>query len=776
MASAAGLLLLFTPTLAEAHSPTDDDFLCKSDKLMTQFGAEIVPRSIYNPDGTVRFTFLDMVGGQRGQLGVYTDSDGITYTCINYYDNQLQFDTATRVQYSRATDTYTVPPGQNYHDGIERIDIFHHNGTLKESILYEAKSILGVSDEDDPNSNPNQGVFMKLEHHEDGTLKEIINLEDGESTSEIKFKEGGNIATEVIKRDLKAENTTRTDENGNFLLPQNKTTWHDNGIQKSYYEIFPDGKDLTIEWNEYGTMTKYGKTYSNDVPYVLLDSSGQNFISAQNIADISKPALVAIVRDALRENHLVDIEIRKAIILQNIKSFLKNQLLNLDNVETHNINEVSTAIANGIYGAIVITEADNNRGKNYVARLADGFVSAGIANLVSTGHVQVSTLYDYTTIDGWTSTDQRLYGIHLQTGITHDGSVNEGLCYSEDRVRITCTDDSRAEYFEFLERQIPRTGGSTHDTASAKYDRDLSNEITPELLIVRPGYVDTSLLKEVQYAKSLLERGKSIPNGPNDHETWNKVLAAFGHLDQGKMTASEAQVNVDTYGGPLWSRIAAAISELESDTPAGINAESIEQQPIPDSIPDSIQDTQVKPEPAIDPELIEDVKYLASQTHHGEQHVDRWNRVLAAFGIIEHDNPITVAEAEANTQKYSSPLWPKIAETLKVIEDANEQQQQEIHVPQVNQTSNIAQDTPQVVPEPTPAIDPELIEDVKYLASQVHHGTEHVDRWNRVLAAFGILQHDNPMTAAEAEANSKKYSSPLWPKIAEALKVIENAS
>ncbi len=306
---------------------------------------------------------------------------------------------------------------------------------------------------------------MKLEHHEDGTLKEIINLEDGESTSEIKFKEGGNIATEVIKRDLKAENTTRTDENGNFLLPQNKTTWHDNGIQKSYYEIFPDGKDLTITWNEHGTMTQYFKTYHNDNTYVTLEASRANFISAQNIADISKPALVAIVRDALRENHLVDIEIRKAIILQNIKSFLKNQLLNLDNVETRNINEVNTVIGNGIHGAIVVTEADNNRGKNYVARLADGFVSAGIANLDSTGFVHLATYYDYTAIDGWTRTDQQLYAMHFQTGIHPDGSANNDSCSSENRARITCTDDMRAEYFEFLERQIPRTGGSTHDTA-----------------------------------------------------------------------------------------------------------------------------------------------------------------------------------------------------------------------------------------------------------------------------------------------------------------------
>ncbi len=82
-------------------------------------------------------------------------------------------------------------------------------------------------------------------------------------------------------------------------------------------------------------------------------------------------------------------------------------------------------------------------------------------------------------------------------------------------------------------------------------------------------------------------------------------------------------------------------------------------------VPDQLQGTQTY---TIDPELINDVKFLASQTHHGEQHVDRWNRVLAGFGLIQHDNPMTAVEAEANSKKYSSPLWPKIAKVLKTLE------------------------------------------------------------------------------------------------------------
>ena len=75
----------------------------------------------------------------------------------------------------------------------------------------------------------------------------------------------------------------------------------------------------------------------------------------------------------------------------------------------------------------------------------------------------------------------------------------------------------------------------------------------------------------------------------------------------------------------------------------------------------------------------------------------------------------------------------------------------------------------------TPTIDPALIAGVRERAAETHHGPEHVDRWNRVLAAFGLYNHDNPMTAAEATTNANTYSSPLWPQVADALTILESA-
>ena len=88
----------------------------------------------------------------------------------------------------------------------------------------------------------------------------------------------------------------------------------------------------------------------------------------------------------------------------------------------------------------------------------------------------------------------------------------------------------------------------------------------------------------------------------------------------------------------------------------------------------------------VDPALIEKVRALAGQTHHGQAHVNRWRRVLVAFGTVETYpglTPTTAAEAEANAQKYSSPLWPRIAEVLAKLEAASEPDTEPVTLPAV---------------------------------------------------------------------------------------------
>ncbi len=78
--------------------------------------------------------------------------------------------------------------------------------------------------------------------------------------------------------------------------------------------------------------------------------------------------------------------------------------------------------------------------------------------------------------------------------------------------------------------------------------------------------------------------------------------------------------------------------------------------------------------PTIPADLVASVRELAGQTQHGSAHVNRWRRVLVAFGLESYPGltPTTAAEARTNAEKYSSPLWPRIAEVLEKLEAAPE--------------------------------------------------------------------------------------------------------
>ena len=94
----------------------------------------------------------------------------------------------------------------------------------------------------------------------------------------------------------------------------------------------------------------------------------------------------------------------------------------------------------------------------------------------------------------------------------------------------------------------------------------------------------------------------------------------------------------------------------------------------------------------VDPALIAKVRALAGQTQHGTAHVNRWRRVLVAFGVETYPGlaPTTAAEAEANAQKYSSPLWPQIAAVLAKLEAASEPDTEPVTLPAVSVTGGAA--------------------------------------------------------------------------------------
>ena len=271
------------------------------------------------------------------------------------------------------------------------------------------------------------------------------------------------------------------------------------------------------------------------------------------------------------------------------------------------------------------------------------------------------------------------------------------------------------------------------------------------------------------------------------------------------------------------------------------------------------------------------VKELASQTQHGAAHVNRWNRVLLAFG--EHDGtgvtggPMTASEAQDMADNHSSPVWDLVVVELTALEAAAAQTPPPPPTPEVSITAGsgvteggdatftvtaspaptanldvsvtvsqsgdygattgqrtvtiptsgsvtltvattddttdetdgsvtatvnagsgytvsssqgaatvgVADNDDPVVEEQTGyTVDPDVIAKVRELASQTQHGTAHVNRWNRVLVAFG--EHDGagvtggPMTASEAQDMADKHSSPVWDEVVTELTALEAAS
>ncbi len=125
--------------------------------------------------------------------------------------------------------------------------------------------------------------------------------------------------------------------------------------------------------------------------------------------------------------------------------------------------------------------------------------------------------------------------------------------------------------------------------------------------------------------------------------------------------------------------------------------------PVPDDqqAPRKVRAEQQQADPdaapyAADPQVVAAVQYLASQTHHGFAHVNRWQRALAALGVLDPADvtggALTLTEARQNTQKYSSPVWHQIVAEIQAKQTHDTQQQQQ---PQQDQPQQPQQDQPQ---------------------------------------------------------------------------------
>ncbi len=239
---------------------------------------------------------------------------------------------------------------------------------------------------------------------------------------------------------------------------------------------------------------------------------------------------------------------------------------------------------------------------------------------------------------------------------------------------------------------------------------------------------------------------------PDHVKRWKRVLAAFGD-DNGytAMTAAEAQVFADK-GWQRWVPVVAALEALEAaQQPLTLPAVSVSAGADVTEGGDAVFTVTASPAPASP--LSVTVTVAAS----GE------------FGVT------------AGTQTVPIPTTGSAVLTLATAND-------EVDEPDGSVTATVAAGDGYTVgdpasgtvaiadDDPAPAavatVDPALVAQVRGYAAETHQGQEHVDRWKRVLAAFGDDNGYTPMTAAEARTYADQGWQ-RWVPVVAALEALE---
>ncbi|MCY4193052.1 MAG: hypothetical protein OXF04_01975 [bacterium] len=188
-------------------------------------------------------------------------------------------------------------------------------------------------------------------------------------------------------------------------------------------------------------------------------------------------------------------------------------------------------------------------------------------------------------------------------------------------------------------------------------------------------------------------------------------------------------------------------------------------------------------------QLIADVRSYAAETSNGDAHVERWNRVLVAFGetVTEFTGtPMAAAEAQTYADRGWT-RWNPVVAALAALEAARARQAQNQQADQAQQEeapqSDQDQQSDEAPQDEVPALEPaytvpaQLIADVRSYAAETSNGDAHVERWNRVLVAFGETVTEftgTPMAAAEAQTYADRGWT-RWNPVVAALAALESA-
>ncbi len=238
---------------------------------------------------------------------------------------------------------------------------------------------------------------------------------------------------------------------------------------------------------------------------------------------------------------------------------------------------------------------------------------------------------------------------------------------------------------------------------------------------------------------------------PDHVKRWMRVLAAFGD-DNGytPMTAAEAQIHADN-GWQRWVPVVAALAALEAaQQPLTLPAVSVSAGSDVTEGGDAVFTVTADPAPA-SPLSVTVTVATAGEfgVTAGTQTVPIPTTGSATLTLAtsddeadEADGSVTATVAAGNGYTVGSPASGTVA---------------------------IADDD---LPPAVATVDPALVAQVRGYAAETHQGQAHVDRWKRVLAAFGDDNGYTAMTAAEAQAFADKGWQ-RWVPVAAALAALE---
>ena len=203
---------------------------------------------------------------------------------------------------------------------------------------------------------------------------------------------------------------------------------------------------------------------------------------------------------------------------------------------------------------------------------------------------------------------------------------------------------------------------------------------------------------QLQYSEAKSEEEEQQPSGPyaslirtlisyaqEDHgdahqERWKRALAALGWGSHANpMTLQEAKDMADTFTRSRWQPVVDALTALQPPAPTNTpipppTATPIPPTPIPPTPvpPTPVPPTPVPPTPVpavykVPQSLINTLVGYQGETQHGDAHVERWTRALAALGHGSHNNPMTLSEAEDMADKYTAKRWQPVIDALKKL-------------------------------------------------------------------------------------------------------------